>query len=195
MATHAGTLRPWNGRLERLNTQWHERAVVAFGAVVALHWAEHVIQAFQIWVLGYKKPAAKGLIGAQFPWLVTSEWLHYGFAVVMLVGLAVLLPGFGGRAWAFWLGALGIQVWHFVEHQILFLQATTGHYWFGAKVPTSVVQQFWPMSRPEIHLVYNALVTIPMVVALYFHMYPPRHERGASPACTCDRTAAAAPLA
>jgi hypothetical protein len=191
VATHAGTfaaterLSIWT----RLNTGWHERALWIFGAVVVLHWVEHVVQAVQIWAFGYAKPAARGLLGAVWPWLVSSEWLHYGFAVVMLAGLAVLLSGFTGRARAFWIVALAIQVWHLVEHQILFIQAQSHTPWFGAKVPTSVLQQFWPMARPEIHLVYNMLVTIPMLVALWFHMYPPLSERGRATACTCDRTA------
>jgi len=189
MATQTATLPAIKREtgLERLNTRWHKGALIAFAVVVLLHWAEHIVQAFQIWVLHYKKPAALGLIGAQWPWLIKSEWLHYGFALVMLVGLAVLFRGFTGRARIFWGIALAIQVWHFIEHQILFLQAQTHQYWFGAKVPTSVLQSVWPMDRPEIHLVYNTLVTIPMIVALYFHTYPPGHERGRPSACTCNR--------
>ena len=180
------------GRLGRLNGAWHERALWLLGAIVLAHWVEHLVQAVQIWALGYQKPAARGFLGAAWPWLVTSEWLHYGFAVVMLAGLALLLPGFTGRARAFWVGALAIQVWHLLEHQILFIQAQTHTPWFGAAVPTSVLQQLWPAARPELHLVYNTLVTVPMLVALWFHMYPPFPERGRVMACTCDRTTAKA---
>ncbi len=174
--------------LSRLNTAGHERALWVFAAIVLAHWAEHLVQAFQIWALGYEKPAARGILGQFWPWLVSSEWLHYGFAVVMAAGLALLLPGFAGRARAWWIAALAIQVWHLFEHQILFIQAQTGNPWFGGKVPTSVLQQFWPMARPEIHLFYNMAVTIPMLVAMWFHMYPPLPERGREMACSCDRT-------
>jgi hypothetical protein len=194
VVANAGTL-DLTGRpplLGRLNAEWHERALLAFGAVVLFHWAEHIVQAFQIWVLGYKKPAARGVLGSVWPWLVTSEWLHYGFAVVMVAGLGLLLRGFSGRARAFWMVAFGIQIWHLVEHQLLFIQAQTGTTWWGAKVPTSVLQLAWPMARPEIHLFYNMVVTVPMLVALWFHMYPPLHERGRTAACTCDRTTATA---
>ncbi len=179
--------------LSRLNTEWHERALLAFGAIVVFHWAEHLVQAFQIWVLHTKKPAARGVLGSVWPWLITSEWLHYGFAVAMLLGLALLARGFSGRARAFWLVAFAIQGWHLVEHQILFIQAQTGTPWFGAKVPTSFLQQAFPMARPEIHLFYNMVVTVPMLVALWFHMYPPVHERGRATACTCDKTAVSTP--
>lgn len=178
--------------MSRLNTSAHERALWLFAAIVLAHWAEHLVQAFQIWALGYEKPAARGILGQFWPWLVSSEWLHYGFAVVMVAGLALLLPGFAGRARAWWIAALAIQVWHLVEHQILFIQAQTHSPWFGGSVPTSVLQQFWPGARPEIHLFYNMLVTIPMLVAMWFHMYPPIPERGREMACSCDRTVAKA---
>ena len=180
-------------RLARLNTAWHEPALLTFGAIVLLHWGEHIVQAVQIWALGYKRPEARGVLGAAWPWLVSSEWLHYGFAVVMVAGLALLLPGFTGRARAFWIAALALQVWHLVEHQILFVQAQTGTPWFGAAVPTSVLQQFWPGSRPEIHLFYNMIVTVPMLVAMWFHRYPPLPERAQRPACSCARPVAPAP--
>jgi hypothetical protein len=171
-----------------LNTRWHRPALLGFAAVVVFHWVEHLVQAFQIWVLDYKKPEARGLLGAAFPWLIKSEWLHYGFAVVMLVGLALLLPGFSGRARAFWLVAFGIQVWHFIEHQILFVQAQAHHNWWHSKVPVSVLQHYWfPGSRPELHLFYNALVTIPMIIGVYYHMYPPPKERSQAAPCACAR--------
>src|SRR2546421_7266720 len=47
-----------------------------------------------------------------FPWLVHSEVLHYGYALIMLVGIWMLLPGFVGRSRAWWLAALVIQFWH-----------------------------------------------------------------------------------
>jgi len=31
--------------------------------------------------------------------------------------------------------------------------------------------------RVELHLFYNTIVFIPMVVAMYFHMFPPAGER------------------
>ncbi len=72
---------------------------------------------------------------------------------------------------------------HF-EHFILFYQAQTHQYWFGGAVPTSVGQIWIP--RIELHLIYNALVFIPMVIAMYYHIYPPADET-ANPTCTCAR--------
>jgi hypothetical protein len=51
-------------------------------------------------------------------------------------------------------------------------------------VPTSVGQIWIP--RIELHLFYNAIVFAPMVVAMYYHMYPPAAELP-SMTCTCAR--------
>lgn len=177
--------------VRKLNTRWHEKALWIFGAVVFFHWVEHIVQSYQIWVLHYPKPKARGLLGQPFPWLIKSEWLHYGYAVAMLIGLALLFPGFRGRARTFWGIALAIQIWHFIEHQLLFYQAQAHHNFWHSKVPTSVLQHYWfPGARPELHLFYNTLVTVPMLVGLYFHMYPPRRERlNDETECTCVKPA------
>src|SRR5215469_17921532 len=79
---------------EKLNSQWHERALWAFMAIVLAHWGEHLVQAYQIWVLGWPRPQANGILGLWYPWLIKSETLHYGYAVVMLIGIWVLRKGF-----------------------------------------------------------------------------------------------------
>jgi len=45
--------------------------------LVLAHAAEHVLQAVQIYALGWAVPDARGGLGLVFPGLVTSEWLHY----------------------------------------------------------------------------------------------------------------------
>src|SRR6266487_3126802 len=90
----------------RLNTTSHRAALNLFMLVVLAHWAEHVAQAIQIWGLGWARPQARGLLGEPFPWLISSEWLHYGYALAMLIGLFVLRSGFTGRAKAWWTVAL-----------------------------------------------------------------------------------------
>ena len=87
--------------VEALNTRYHKVGLRVFMAIVIAHWAEHLVQAFQIWGLGMERPAAKGVLGYIFPWLVESEALHYGYAIIMLVGLILFRPGFVGvsRKW------------------------------------------------------------------------------------------------
>lgn len=59
------------------------------------------------------------------PWLVTPEWLHYLYAIVLLAGLIVLRPGFTGRSRTWWDVALAIQVWHHFEHALLLGQPSS----------------------------------------------------------------------
>src|SRR6185369_7592737 len=72
---------------EKLNSQWHKRSLQFFMIIVLGHWAEHLTQAVQIYILGWPRPKAGGVLGVFFPWLVRSEALHYGYALVMLVFL------------------------------------------------------------------------------------------------------------
>lgn len=165
-----------------LNTRYHKASLAIFMVVVLAHWSEHVAQAIQIWVLGWPVPKARGVLGEPFPWLIKSEWLHYGYALVMLIGLILLRPGFTGRARTWWNIALIIQVWHHLEHLLLLIQATTHSYLAHRAVPTSILQLFFP--RVQLHLFYNALVTAPMVVAVILHRRPSAEERD-SMECTC----------
>ncbi|AXE24084.1 hypothetical protein C0216_12015 [Streptomyces globosus] len=160
-----------------LNSRLHRTGLRIFLVIVLAHWAEHLTQAAQIYVLGWPLPEARGLLGVPFPWLVTSEWMHYGYALVMLVGFLLLRPGFDGRARTWWNVTLAVQVWHHLEHLLLLLQALTGENLAGKAVPTSIIQLLVP--RVELHLFYNALVTLPMIVAMVLH------NRSGGPRCSC----------
>ncbi|MGC5010774.1 hypothetical protein ACLQ2R_08425 [Streptosporangium sp. DT93] len=169
-----------------LNTTWHRTALYTFLAIVLAHWAEHITQAIQIWVLGWPVPQARGVLGLWFPWLVTSEVMHYGYAVIMLIGFVLLRKGFTGRSRTWWNIALGVQVWHHFEHLLLLLQAITGNHLLGRPAVTSIAQLVFP--RVELHLFYNTIVFIPMVVAMVLHMRPNRAEYEAMN-CSCAVTA------
>ncbi|MCG8925488.1 hypothetical protein [Lentzea sp. CC55] len=184
MTTHAGA----RSAPGSLNDRWHRLALNLFAFVVIAHWAEHIVQAIQVFVLGWPRPQAGGVLGLWIPWLVTSEWMHYGYAVIMLIGFFVLAPGFTGRAKKWWKTALWIQFWHHFEHLLLLVQALTGRNLLGGPVPVSILQLVLP--RVELHLFYNLIVFVPMVVALYFHMRPSPQDR-AEMRCTCAVGAAA----
>ncbi|AQZ64045.1 unnamed protein product [[Actinomadura] parvosata subsp. kistnae] len=161
-----------------LNGRHHKAALTVFMVIVVAHWAEHLVQAVQVYAWGWPLAEARGVLGLPFPWLVTSEWMHYGYALLMLVGLILLRKGFTGSARTWWNISLGIQVWHHLEHLLLLLQKLSGVYLMGRPVPTSILQLIWP--RMELHLFYNAIVFAPMVVAMVLHR---RAHAGAT--CTC----------
>ncbi|MGA5895072.1 hypothetical protein [Streptomyces venetus] len=165
-----------------LNSRFHRTGLRVFLIIVLAHWAEHVAQAVQIYIWGWPLPQARGVLGIPFPWLVTSEWMHYGYALIMLAGFLLLRPGFTGTSRTWWNIALGVQIWHHLEHLLLLIQALTGAYLAGRAVPTSIVQLLAP--RVELHLFYNAVVTIPMVVAMILHSRPTKAAASAA-RCTC----------
>jgi hypothetical protein len=167
----------------KMNTQWHERGLQLFMAIVLAHWGEHLAQAYQIFVMGWPRPKANGIVGLWYPWLIKSEIMHYGYAVVMLAGLWFFRKGFTGRSRTWWMVAFYIQFWHHIEHFLLISQATLHRNLMGKPVPFSVLQFFFP--RVELHLFYNSIVFIPMVIAMYYHMLPPEGEEDVA-VCTCS---------
>jgi hypothetical protein len=180
----AATAPASGGFINALNGRYHRAALNGFMVTVLAHWAEHIAQAYQIWVLGWPRPKARGVLGEVWPVLVKSEWLHYGYAIVMLIALFALRPGFAGRARAWWTVALVIQFWHHIEHLLLLIQAQAAHNFFGKPAPTSILQLFFP--RVELHLFYNSIVFIPMVIAVYYHLRPNVKEAQAV-ACSCGK--------
>jgi len=169
--------------MEKLNGRWHKPALQSFLVIVLAHWAEHLAQTIQIYGLKWAPPDARGILGLYYPWLVKSEALHYGYAIVMLVLLWVLRTGFVGRSKTWWLLAFWIQFWHHIEHALLQGQALFAHNLFGAPVPMSIAQLVVP--RVELHLFYNTIVFIPMAIGMYYHMFPPVGEE-AHAGCNCE---------
>jgi len=99
-----------------------------------------------------------------FPSMVRSEVLEYAYALLVLVGISMLRPAFSGAARQWWLLALGLQLWHYCEHFLVVMQVGTGWRLAGEPMPTSILQLLAP--RVDMHEFYNAIVTIPMVVAI-----------------------------
>ncbi len=172
----------WSRTSTLLNNQRHRAVLAVFAVIVLGHWVEHIAQAIQIYVLGWPVAEANGVLGLAYPWLVTSEWMHYGYAIVMLVGLVTLRLGFTGRSGQWWRTSMWIQAWHHVEHLLLLVQALTGAYLLGSAKPTSIIQLVIP--RVELHLFYNTIVFVPMVVAMVLHLRPNASER-AQVTCSC----------
>ena len=167
-------------RKDSLNGRWQKSALYCFLLLNFAHVMEHVFQSIQIFVLGWPRSEALGALGLLWPWLVRSEWLHYWYALVVLSGLIVLRPMFLGTARALWDLALAIQIWHHFEHALLLGQTLLDYNLFGAPVPTSVLQMFFP--RVELHLVYNAAVLAPLVAAAYqFQTRPATNLNGSVP--------------
>lgn len=165
-----------------INTSKHEWALRLYMVIVLAHWAEHLVQAFQIFALGWSRPESRGVLGHWFPWLVTSELMHYLYALFMLIGLWILRKGFTGRSRTWWMISFVIQFWHHIEHFLLQIQAITQTNFWNSPVPISILQLIYP--RVELHLFYNTIVFIPMAIAMYMHLFPNDKERSEA-RCTC----------
>jgi hypothetical protein len=201
----------WGRLVAKLNAEWHKPALQFFTFIVLAHWAEHLVQAIQVYVLGWPLKDARGLLGMPIPWLVKSEALHYGYAFVMLVGLWLFRKGFVGRSYVWWMIAFGIQFWHHIEHALLQGQVIYGHNLLGAPAPVSCIQMLgflegsastgfngllvgppahdmslltWFVRRLEVHLFYNTVVFVPMAIAMYYHLFPSPGEE-AHMGCAC----------
>jgi hypothetical protein len=150
-------------------------ALPAFMVFTLGHLAEHAIQAYQFFVLHWSRSQAMGLLGMWYPRAMMGEWLHYGFAIVMLVGMWLLRKQFTGAARQYWRVATVFQFWHHFEHAILLYQCQTHQFWFGRHIQTSVGQIWFP--RLELHLFYNLLVFVPMAAAMFFYLFRQKPER------------------
>ena len=177
-----------DGFINQVNTKWHEIALWIFMVVVIGHWVEHIFQGAQIWLLDMPRAESLGGLGLLFPWLVSSELMHFGFAVTMFAGLMLLRPGFHGRSRGWWNASTIFQGWHLVEHTALFAQVLIGANLFGSPVPSSFLQPFVP--RAELHLLYNLIVFVPMVVAMWLHTRSAEHALNG---CSCAAEPVAAP--
>lgn len=160
--------------IKKINSHKHEIALRLYMVIVLAHWGEHLVQAFQIFVLKWPRPESRGILGQWYPWLVSSELLHYAYALFMLIGLWILRSGFKGRSRTWWNISLVIQFWHHIEHLLLQCQVIFKTNLFHSPVPTSILQLFYP--RVELHMFYNTIVFIPMMIGMYYHLFPTQEE-------------------
>jgi hypothetical protein len=168
-----------------LNSRWHKRAIQIFMIVVLAHLSEHIIQVIQLWVLHWPRPHCMGILGLKYPWLMKTEWLHYGHALFMLLGLAALRPAITIRqALLWWNIALAIAFWHHIEHALLLGQALIHDNLYNFAAPVSIAQILAQhlsrqpfigqpyLPRIELHLFYNLIALAPMLIALRYHRFP-----------------------
>ncbi|MEM7116738.1 MAG: hypothetical protein AAF614_30165 [Chloroflexota bacterium] len=159
----------WTKFSTRLNSIWHEQALWLFLLLVLGHFSEHVVQIYQIYIMGWLPSEAGGILGLKFPFLVTSEYLHIFYNGFTWLGVMLLRHGLKGQARTWWNVTILFASWHLFEHILLQYQYMTGDFWFGRTVQTGIGQLWFP--RPELHFVYNLLVFTPMMLAYAYHFY------------------------
>ena len=161
-----------------LNGSLHRRALLAYLLIASGHFAEHLVQVTQVFVLGWARADAGGLLGLIVSGAAQSELLHVAYNSLQLTGLIVLAWGFRSHrvAHGFWMAALVAQTWHWLEHAFLIAQLLSGHYFYGALKQMSVLERFVP--RIELHLIYNLAVFVPTVIAVALYLRDRRGREG-----------------
>lgn len=117
--------------------------------ILIAHTLEHLAQVIQLYGLHWPRTQSMGILGLWLPFLIRTEALHLGYALLMLAGLAY----WGYRK------TFNYQLFHTFEHCLLFAQFVLG-------VPlverVSLGNIFLP--RIELHFIYNLIVLILMLL-------------------------------
>lgn len=125
------------------------------------HVGEHVVQIFQLRVLGLTGEHAHGVFGA-----LDIEWVHFAWNSWILLAVAILLIRFRNNPWL-WLTAL-LAGWHLFEHLVLITTyLTTGVEGTpGLLARGGLLGGGLGIARPELHLLYNLAETLPLLIGL-----------------------------
>lgn len=147
-----------------LNDRYYQPAIQAFMLIVGFHFLEHIVQLTQLYLLGWPRSQSMGLLGTVYPWLMMSEWLHYGHALFMMLGLAVFrLSPIAGFWWSL---AMWLAFYHHIEHAILLAQ-----FFEGVQMAQRASLGSFLMPRLELHFFYNLMILLPMLIAFRFQRY------------------------
>jgi hypothetical protein len=136
-------------------------------AIQTFHMGEHVVQVFRVRVDGV--PSKGALVGS----LVDTEWVHFTYNALVLIGLIVLIA-WGRRVqpsaikgpWAerFAGAALLVQGYHVVEHSVKIVQ----HIETGRKVNEGLLGG--PVDLVLLHFAINATVYFGLIAACAFYL-------------------------
>ncbi len=164
------TLLPWIPLFtaEMVWTYRHYHWLALFYVLVATqggHFLEHVVQMVQIHVLGLSGLAARGVFGA-----LDIEWVHFIWNSWVLTAVLLLLYRFRSNAW---LWATGILAgWHELEHVVIMAGYLRTHMPGGPGLLArgGLVGGGLPLTRPDLHFLYNLIETTPLVIAFVYQL-------------------------
>jgi hypothetical protein len=156
-------------------TARHQGALALFSLLVVTqggHVLEHVAQMVQIHLLGRSGPQARGVFGQ-----LDVEWVHFAWNTWVLVAVALLLLRYRRNPWLW--ATLLLAGWHELEHAYLLWtyletgrQGTPGLLAMGGRLDGGL-----PLSRPDLHFLYNLIETTPLVLAFAHALRRMPHAR------------------
>ncbi len=163
----------WNFRRQHWLVLFYVLLVTQTG-----HFLEHVAQMIQIHLLGLQGAQAQGVFG-----MLNIEWVHFLWNTWVLIAAVVLLVRYRGNTWL-WFTTL-FAAWHAIEHAyIVWIYLRTG-------VPGTpgllslggAIQGGLPITRPDLHFLYNLIETAPLAVAFFWQVrHAPTNAAVAPPA-------------
>ncbi len=164
------TLVPWFPLLMR-ETSWtyrHYGWLALFYVLVLTqsgHVIEHVAQIVQIHILGLPLKEARGIFGA-----LDIEWVHFIWNSWVLIAVVLLLTRFRDNRWLW--ATLVLAGWHELEHVvIMYRYLTTGVAGTpGLLSHGGAIAGGTPLIRPDLHMLYNVIETVPLVVAFFVEL-------------------------
>jgi len=126
-----------------------------FLALQSVHMSEHVAQMVQIHVLGRAFSNSHGLFGA----IMDTETLHFAFDSLWIPFCTIwLLMLYSGRdKWMLLL--LPIAAWHCAEHVVIMDYYLRTHIVGSPGILASGGLIGSPLSRPDLHFIYNLVET------------------------------------
>jgi hypothetical protein len=142
------------------------------------HFLEHVAQMIQIHLLGLQGARAQGVFG-----MLNIEWVHFVWNTWVLIAAVVLLVRYRGNAWL-WFTTL-FAAWHALEHAyIVWIYLSTGVAGTAGLLSLAgAIQGGLPITRPDLHFLYNLIETAPLAVAFFWQVkHTPTNAALAPPA-------------
>lgn len=127
------------------------------------HFVEHLVQIYQIHVLGLTGPAARGIFGQ-----LDIEWVHFGFNTYLLIAFLLLALKFRRNPWL-WVSVV-VAVVHEIEHLYIMTNfLRTGTPGLPGLLARGGVIHI-PLSRADVHFLYNLVESIPMMLAFVWQL-------------------------
>jgi hypothetical protein len=167
----------WNFRRQHWLVLFYVLLVTQTG-----HFLEHVAQMIQIHLLRLQGAQAQGVFG-----MLNIEWVHFVWNTWVLIAAVVLLVRYRDNAWL-WFTTL-FAAWHAIEHAyIVWVYVRTG----VAGTPGllslgGAIQGGLPITRPDLHFLYNLIETAPLAVAFFWQVRRTSTKAAVRPAPARDR--------
>lgn len=138
--------------------------VMAF--VQTVHFTEHVIEVVQVHFFHTPLKQALAIFGE-----LNVEWVHFTGDTALSIGTLLLLTKYYRNGWL-WVATF-FQIVHQSEHSFLIYNYVFNHVDPGAPgmlADGGAIGGGLPLIRPDLHLIYNTLYTVPLALAFIYQL-------------------------